>query len=411
MYCRFCGTPLPEDGLYCGSCGRPVRDTAAPLPAAPQGALRTTASVWLGLLFLLGGVLPLLFQTDSQAWQDTLQEAIRYGSETIAALSCLNRFIHLLAPLFQITASASAVLVGALLLRRAERLRAALIFCAVAQSAAILRVLIVYILVYCAPEWAVSRFIDAAEVVQSAGLALRAQYFDASRNLALAGAAVSGGLIVPSVLLARRYRQGQPRRPLVGIALLAPVLALLNMVQGILSASLGRAFGDHFLAAGQLADATFSAVCGPVCLVLLLAALLLSVWLRKGNPWAVTLPLLGTLLLLAAVACLLAPQLLEARLVSAEWMALSLACLRGKIIGAALVLSAAIVWFQAVARGRLPMWLQITLPLLCLLIYPVFETLGFTLLQSPALPLGALMLAQLLAIPALTVRCAAPAES
>lgn len=34
MSCRFCGTPLPGDALYCGECGRAVETSEAPSTAA-----------------------------------------------------------------------------------------------------------------------------------------------------------------------------------------------------------------------------------------------------------------------------------------------------------------------------------------------------------------------------------------
>ena len=34
MYCKNCGTKLPENAIFCSVCGEPV-DNAAPLPADP----------------------------------------------------------------------------------------------------------------------------------------------------------------------------------------------------------------------------------------------------------------------------------------------------------------------------------------------------------------------------------------
>lgn len=360
MYCHFCGAPMPDDGTSCPACGKAV----AAAPSAPLPGRTRTLPVWVGILLALGAVLPLLLPNGAPA----NQAAAQYGAGAIAALSALSQTLTGWCAALQLVASASTLLLAALVLRRATRLRPVLFVTLAAQGAVILRALLACILVYAAPQLTLARFGGNAEVMQAAELVLREGMLDAQRNMVLLKALLAGGLLLVSCLLLRRCPAGGSRRLLIGAALLLPVLAVLW---------------------------------------LLLLALLLSVWLRGGRVYTL-LPLLGVLLTFGAVCYVLAPDMLRALVVLPEQMALALPALRSHILGALLVLSAAFLWLAAVGKNRLPTAVQLALPLACLLLYPLAQLLSFTLLRSTMLPLGALLVALTLGIPALCIHSTAP---
>ncbi len=399
MYCHFCGAPMPDDGTSCPACGKAV----AAAPSAPLPGRTRTLPVWVGILLALGAVLPLLLPNGAPA----NQAAAQYGAGAIAALSALSQTLTGWCAALQLVASASTLLLAALVLRRATRLRPVLFVTLAAQGAVILRALLACILVYAAPQLTLARFGGNAEVMQAAELVLREGMLDAQRNMVLLKALLAGGLLLVSCLLLRRCPAGGSRRLLIGAALLLPVLAVLWLLRGALSTQLLLHFGETAYSAAILAEQVFLSRCGGVLIALLLLALLLSVWLRGGRVYTL-LPLLGVLLTFGAVCYVLAPDMLRALVVLPEQMALALPALRSHILGALLVLSAAFLWLAAVGKNRLPTAVQLALPLACLLLYPLAQLLSFTLLRSTMLPLGALLVALTLGIPALCIHSTAP---
>ena len=100
-----------------------------------------------------------------------------------------------------------------------------------------------------------------------------------------------------------------------------------------------------------------------------------TVLFARIKRWILAIPTIGAVAMLGLIALLLSNMLIRDVGAPAEILALASNNLRGFIISSVIVLVAMFYWFSSVSRNRIPMWLQIVLPLSLPVIYVVIEVL------------------------------------
>ena len=139
MYCRFCGTEISNQSRFCSSCGKPQDLTKRPA----ENIWPTVLCYIIGILFIIGGVLPYLLQRDLAEYNVYISLLhTKYSSPTeIAAISCFTQFSSFLSPLFYFSSSVLAIYIGLLILKKESKLTVSTYFsgvciccCSVAKS-------------------------------------------------------------------------------------------------------------------------------------------------------------------------------------------------------------------------------------------------------------------------------------
>lgn len=380
MFCQNCGNKLDGSGRFCAVCGKAI------LP--PQQKKNPRLPLLLGLLLLVGGLLPLFLHFGADPYAVLVYELHlkNYSYHAISALAALRNFAAWGESFLSFCCSGFCVLTGALLLKCRHNSRRMLLLTAVFLGLQLLRSTAVALIITAAPRWVMSLFVVYEPAIDHGILLLEQESGILSAllphfwvRLLLAGALLGlciFGLIKGAKSLTR------PRYGTLGIALMLPMVTFASsLVQNAFSMVLANTKGDMAVAACSLANAAFSRYVGTACALLLCLWILLAVFTAEKKAWITVLPAVGTVLLLSAVACLMTETMLAQMDTPKEVYVMALERLFGLILNALVMLIALFLWFNAVAKQRLPLWLQILLPVALPLICIFWEGITVSALQ------------------------------
>lgn len=369
MFCQNCGNKLDGSGRFCAVCGNALE--------SPQQKKKPHLPLLLGLLLIAGGLLPLFLRFGADPYAVLFYELQlkNYSYLAISALAALRNFAAWGESFLSFCSSGFCVLTGALLLKGRSNSRRMLLLSAVFLGLQLLRSTTVALIILAAPRWVMSLF-ALPETAIDYGLLLLEQERGILSGLLphfWVKLLLASALLVLCIYGLRKSEKPlmNPRYGTPGIALMLPMVTFASsLVQNAFSMVLANAKGDMAVAACSLANAAFSRYVGTVCALLLCAWILLAVLTAEKKAWITVLPAVGTVLLLSAVACLMTETMLAQMDTPKEVYVLALERLFGLILNALVMLIALFLWFNAVAKQRLPLWLQIllpvALPLLCI---------------------------------------------
>lgn len=385
MFCIKCGQELRHEAKFCPACGCSTNDEASPLQPSAQ---RSSVLTWiLSIALILIGILPLFLSQNMVGYGLATSELLHlgYSVDSIVALNCLRKFALLGADFFSFCCGGFSVLTGALLLKQRGNAKRMLSVSLIFQSLSLLRTGIAVLLIFAAPEWVISLFSwDAAVSYAGSELLHKEAWISAAIFsgiwIDILFCVLSIGLCIPALLTIKK-QSAAPKYGTLGIALMLPILALLQGLGQVFTNALYSTYGDYALVASSSANAIFTQYAGVVCTLLIYGFILLSVLCVKVRRWVLALPTSAVVLLLGLMAILLAKPLLFRFSVPEASFSMALSQYRGMVCNAVLMLIALFFWFDGVAKQHLPLWLQILIPLVLPLVRLFWEPITMYVFQ------------------------------
>lgn len=391
MRCRFCGKELSDTANFCDNCGRVVTQSNgnANGVVTSYNAGRPAFPYVIGVLFLIGGVLPYLIRQDMVEYNAYLSSFYQ-SAAVMAAISTLRSFITVTSLLFYFSSSAFSVFCGILFFKTGANLRRNIMACMISHLASLLYSGSVALSIIIFPQSVVSLFIQAPDVSAAAASIMRSEpgLLYVYWNAMLYRAVISVALVAASAAFLYNDKKGQTagetgrsEYQTVGIAVMIPVLALFGFSQLVIQSRLLDYFGDVAVAAGVAANLAFVSNYGTICVFLMFSFMIISVVFSKTKKWLISLPVIGVVVILGIKASFSALVILNDYAVMPDVLQLSVTIFRRLAFSSAAMLIAVFLWFVSVARNKIPVWLQILLPVSLPVIYYILETAGASMLN------------------------------
>lgn len=388
MYCRFCGTEISNQSRFCSSCGKPQDLTKRPA----ENIWPTVLCYIIGVLFLLGGVLPYLLQGDLAEYNDYISSLYtKYSSPTgISAISCFTRFSSFLSPLFYFSSSILAIYIGLLILKKESKPTVPAIACAVVHIVSIIYSGVINLLIYSAPKFVLSLYTSEASIITKGEDIINSEpnmlyYYQDNAISRLIISVVLIALAVIFLFIKKRYMNtatnNNTNTSSIGSIIMILSVSLLSVVSGILSTLGVYRYGNYAVAATSVAKQVFNLNLSSVVIFAFVTIIGIAVFFTRIKRWILAIPTISIVAILGLVAFLISNVLLRDMETPAEIFDMALISLRGLIISSAVILIAMFYWFSSVSRNRIPMWMQIVLPLFLPIIYVVIEIITNVILN------------------------------
>ncbi len=381
MYCPFCGKELSGEYKFCYFCGGRLTE-----PEKPKPNTKMKAICWaFGALLILCGIMPYVMQESLADYNSYLSRfyAKLPGEDAVAAVSALVQFANLPSNLFYFSSSMLAVFAGLLLLRRELKATIALIACAAFNLLSIVSTFFTNILVCYAPGAVISIYANDNDIIE-AGIELikdDIRFLSYSQDLAFKRIFLSIVAIAISLLFVLLKRKLTDANALqennisaAGGALMILALSSLSFLRSNVSFVLiSKFFGLQATIVSSLSHSTFSQYFLPVCIYAAFFILAVAVLSGKIPAWIVAVPTSFLIILLGGVGFLAAKPILVEADTYDYIFSYVLNNLRSITICAALILIAFTLWMCAISRGKLPLGLQIALPVAIPIVYIILE--------------------------------------
>lgn len=387
MYCRFCGTEISNQSRFCSSCGK------------PQDNKKSAANIWstvlcyiIGGLFVIGGVFPYLLQgglAEYNAYISLLYT--KYPSpNTISAISCFTQFSSFLSPLFYFSSSVLAIYIGLLILKKESKLTAQVIVCAIVHIVSIIYSGVINLLVYSAPQFVLSFYTNEESIITAGVDIINSEpdmlyYYQDNAICRLIISAILIALTVIFLFIKKRYMNtatndnANTNTSSIGNVIMILSISVLSVVSTVLSAFLARYYGDYAVAANSVANVYFGLKINFAVIFMFIIIISIAVLFTRIKRRILDIPTISIIAILGFVTLLFSNALIKDLDTPAEVFAIATNNFRGLIISSAVILIATFCWFSSVSRNKIPMWLQIVLPLSLPIIYVVIEVISNTI--------------------------------
>ncbi len=389
MYCRFCGAEISNQSRFCSSCGKSQDLTKRPV----ENIWPTVLCYIIGVFFLIGGVLPYLLQGDlaeHKAYMSSLYT--KYSSPIeISAISCFTQFSSFLSPLFYFSSSVLAIYIGLLILKKESKPTAPAIACAIVHIVSIIYSGVINLLIYGAPKFVLSLYTSEASIITAGEDIINFEpdmlyYYQDNAICRLIVSVILIALVVVFLFIKKRYMNtttnDNTNASSIGNVIMILSISVLSVVSTVLSTSLvGYYYGIYAVAANSVAKQVFNLNLSSVVVFAFVIIIGIAVFFTRIKRWILAIPTISIVAILGLVASLFSNVLLRDMETPAEMLAMALINFRGLIISSAVILIAMFYWFSSVSRNKIPMWLQIVLPLSLPIIYVVIEVITNTILH------------------------------
>lgn len=382
MYCRFCGTEISNQSRFCSSCGK------------PQDAIKRPAiKIWptvlcyiIGVLFVIGGVLPYLLQGDLLEYNAYISSLYtRYSSPAeIAAISCFTQFSSFLSPLFYFSSSVLAIYTGLLILKKSESATPA-IACTIVHILSIIYSGVTNLLIYATPKFVLSLYTSEASIITAGEDIINSEpnmlyYYQGNAICRLIVSVILIALVVVFLFIKKRYLNAttndNTNASSIGNVIMILSISVLSVVSTVLSTSLaGYYYGNYAVAANSVANLSFELNISFAVIFIFIIIISIAALFNRVKRWILAIPTISIIAILGIVAFLFSNILLQDLNTPAEVFALASNNFRGLIISSAVILIAMFYWFSSVSRNKIPMWLQIVFPLSLPIIYVGIEVI------------------------------------
>lgn len=379
MYCRFCGTEISDQSQFCTSCGRSQDSIKRPTANICPMVLRYI----IGMLFVIGGVLPYLLQEDLLKYNDYIKILYnKYPSiDAISAISCFTKFSAFLSPIFYFTSSVLAIYLGFLILKKESKLTFPAIACAIVHIVSIIYSGVINLLIYAAPQFVLSLYTNDEYIITAGAYIINSEpdmlyYYQDNAVCRLIVSVILIALVVIFLFIKRQYADTttNTKTSTVGNVIMILSVSVLSVVSTALSASLAKQYyGDYAVAANAFANSSFIVNISFTVIFMFVIILCVAVLFTRVKRWILAIPTISMTAILGFIAVLLSDRLLQDLDTPAEVLAIASDNFRGLIISSAVILIAMFYWFSSVSRNKIPMWLQIVLPISLPIIYVAIE--------------------------------------
>jgi len=417
MYCRFCRTEISNQSRFCSSCGKPQ-----------DSIKKTAANIWptvlcyiIGVLFVIGGVLPYLLQGDLAEYNAYISLLYtKYSSPTaISAISCFTQFSSFLSPLFYFSSSVLAIYIGLLILKKESKPTAPAIACAIVHIVSIIYSGVINLLIYGAPKFVLSLYTSEASIITAGEDIINSEsdmlyYYQDNAICRLIVSVILIALVVVFLFIKKRYMNtttnDNTNASSIGNVIMILSISVLSVVSTVLSISLaGYYYGNYAVAADSVANLSFDLNISFAVILMFIIIISIAVLFTRIKRWILAIPTISIIAILGFVAFLFSNMLIKDSNTPAEVFAIATNNFRGLIISSAVILIAMFYWFSSVSRNKIPMWLQIVLPLSLPIIYVVIEIITNTILHlNLGISCGLVGIALITVIVSLLVRPSKP---
>lgn len=414
MYCPFCGNKLDGEHKFCYYCGGRLIE-----PEKPKPNTKMKAICWaFGALLILCGIMPYVMQGSLADYNSYLSRfyAKLPGADAVAAVSALMQFAGLPSVLFYFSSSMLAVFAGLMLLRRELKATLALIACAAFNLLSIISTFLTNILVCYAPGAIISIYANDDDIIEAgiglveSDLRFLSYYQDmAFKRIFLSIVAIAISLLF--VLLKRKLTDANALQEnnisATGGALMILSLSSLSFLRSNVSFLLiSKFFGQQATTISSLSHSIFNQYYLDVCIFAAFAVLAIAVLSGKIPAWIVAVPTSFLTLLLGGVGFLAAKPILVEQQFDDSLIMYVLNNLRSITVGAAMILIAFALWMCAISRGKLPIGLQIALPVAIPIVYIILEFFFKALLMwNKRIPFSVIIIALAISLISSIVDC------
>ena len=379
MNCRFCGTEIGNQSRFCSSCGKPQDSTTRPA----ANILLTVLCYIIGVIFVIGGILPYLLQGDLAEYSDYILSLYsKYSITTVTAISCFRHFSSFLAPLFYFSSSAFSVYIGFLILKKESKLTAPTIICAIVHIVSIIYSGVINLLIYATPKFVLSLYISETPIITAGEDVIRAEpdmlyYYQNNAVCRLIISLILIALAVIFLFIKKRYMNSATNdnnHSSVGSIIMLLSISVLSVVSTVLSASLtGSFYGVYAAAANSSANVAFDLYFSSAVFVMFMIIIGIAVLFTRAKRSILAIPIISIITILGFVAYIFSKTLLADLAIPAEILDMTSNRFSGLIVSSAVLLIAMFYWFSSVSRNRIPLWVQIALPISLPLIYTGVE--------------------------------------
>lgn len=378
MYCRFCGTEINEQANFCRICGKQQNAT--------KKASTGSAGLYyiIGVLFILGGILPYLLQGDQSAYSAFLSSVYsKYSVDTISACSFLTHFASFLSPLFYFSSSLIAFYTGLVFIKKEAKPIVPVIICAASHILSILYFCVINLMLSVFPGTVISWFDKNPSTIAAGEELLKNEpdllYF--YQDIGLCRMIVSAVLIALAVTFIILHKQQKAAVPAqsrkifsAGSIVMVLSVSLLSVVGSALTIFLtNRYIGNLAVAANSVATGAFHQNIRAIVIFAFIFIIGIAVIFSQAKRWLVAIPTVGIVAALGLVALLLCNVFIEDMNPPAELFSMAAHRFAGFIISAVFILIALFFWFSSVSGSKMPLWLQVVFPLSLPVIYSITE--------------------------------------
>ena len=389
MYCHFCGAEISNQSKFCSICGK----SQATVTKSERNIWPTVLCYIIGVVFVMGGVLPYLLQGDWAEYNAYISSLYtKYSSPTeISAISCFSHFSSILSPLFYFSSSVLAIYIGLLILKKEAKSTVPTIACTIVHILSIIYSGVINLLIYATPGFVLSLYTSEAAVITAGENIINSEpemlyYY---QDNAVYRLIISGILIAFAVIflfIKKRYMNtatnDNAKTSSIGSVLMILSVSVLSVISNVLSTTLaGICHGNYGVAANSVATLSFDLNISFAVILMFIIIISIAVLFTRIKRWILAIPTISIIAILGFVAFLFSNMLIKDLNTSAEVFAIATNNFRGLIISSAVILIAMFYWFSSVSRNKIPMWLQIVLPLSLPIIYVVIEVITNTILH------------------------------
>lgn len=385
MYCRFCGTEISNQSRFCSSCEKPQD-----LPE------KTAANIWpmvlcyiIGFLFIIGGILPYLLQENLEEYYyhlSLLYAKYNYAPTAISAISCFTKFSSFLSPLFNFSSSVLAIYIGLLLIKKNQKSAVPVIVCSVVHILSIIYSGVINLLIYCAPTFVLSLYTNEESIISTGAHIINSEpdmlyYYQDNAICRLIISVIVIALAIVFHFIKKRYMNtatnDNTNISSIGGIIMIMSISVLSVVSTVLSAYLVERY-ESYVAANSVANLSFDLNIRFAVIFMFIIVIGIAVLFTRIKQWILALPTISIITILGVVAFIFSNMnmLIKDLDNPEEIFEIASKNFIGLIISSAFILIAMFYWFSSISRNKIPMWLQIALPISLPIIYIGIEIIS-----------------------------------
>lgn len=382
MYCRFCGTEISNQSRFCSSCGKPQD-----LPE------KTAANIWptvlcyiIGFLFIIGGILPYLLQENLEEYYyhlSLLYAKYHYAPTAFIAISCFTKFSSFLSPLFNFSSSVLAIYIGLLLIKKNQKSTVPVIVCSVVHILSIIYSGVINLLIYCAPTFVLSLYTNEHSIISTGAHIINSEpdmlyYYQDNAICRLIISVIVIALAIVFHFIKKRYMNtatnDNTNISSIGGIIMIMSISVLSVVSTVLSAYLVERYEN--LAGNSVANLSFDLNIRFAVIFMFIIVIGIAVLFTRIKQWILALPTISIITILGVVAFIFSNMLIKDLDTPEEIFGIASKNFIGLIISSAFILIAMFYWFSSISRNKIPMWLQIALPISLPIVYIGIEIIS-----------------------------------